>query len=171
MGRQYLFYKKNSLPTIKLKVSLLFVITKRHKFSPMSVIKYSSPSKKLYYWSKFKELLHLLLSEWNTPIVTPLEQHWPWYMFQGSRAKKVVCRWFEWGAMDGNRGMQEEVLEKWEQRQGSKFWEWVGWGEFKPSIFNTLHPNTSLGYNDDSICGKLHGIHFFFLNQGMQLVN
>jgi len=49
MGRQYLFYKKNSLPTIKLKVSLLFVITKRHKFSPMSVIKYSSPSKKLYY--------------------------------------------------------------------------------------------------------------------------
>lgn len=38
----------------------------------------------------------------------------------------------------------------------------MGWGEFKPSIFSTLHPNTSLGYSDDSICGKLHGILFFF---------
>lgn len=160
MGRQYLYIFKKSIIIIKQTNSVLFIITICQEFSPMSVIKYSSPHPKEYCWSKFKQLLHLSLSGWTSPIAPPLE-HWPCCMLQGSRVRKIVmCRWFEWGPTDGSRGVQRKFWGNENIDKGLSFWEWVRWGESKPSIFNTLHPNTALGYKDDRICGKLHAIHF-----------
>lgn len=151
------------------KISRIIKLTKKvsltvyYHYTPGALKKISDKillPQKLYSWSKFKQLLHLLLSEWTTPVAPPLEQPWPWCTLQGPKGKKIViCRWLESDPTGGSRGMQEKIWGN-ENRWGSTFWKWEGLGGIQPSIFNTLHPNTSFGCKVDSIFGKLHAIHF-----------
>ena len=136
----------------------------------MSVIKYSSPSKKVYYWSKFKELLHLLLREWNTAIVTPLEQHWPWYMLQGSREKKVMCRWFEWVPW---RAVEKHRRKFWgnESRDRGVSFENGGVGGNSNHLFSIPYIQTHLLVIAMTVFVENCMRYIFFFNQRMQLVN